>query len=373
MFEPLHKLLDVLERTIDVEQQRRSNELHRRALLYEPVERLPLNFLYPPPADGEFQPVPYPEAFASPEKMLYNQLIYAHGASIAYHDRIGDDLTYTIRPNCGVGVIASLFGAQIELTDDNLPWVRGVKAEDTYRALLDCDPTELTQGLVPKLIDIYNFYHDVLEGYPNLKQAVMIVLPDLQGPFDTAELLVGSSIFVDFYEKPDQLQSLLGNLARAQVAVAKHLLPLLTDGPAGFSHQHLVLVKGNILLRDDSPIMVSPEMYREHIAPHDEYILRELGGGGIHYCGKGDHLVDEFLALPSIQCLDLGQSYLNDLDAIYAKAMTKKIPIIRVWPGNKDELLDPALRERFPTGMNMNFTVDSLEEAQKLWREYISG
>jgi len=58
----------------------------------------------------------------------------------------------------------------------------------------------------------------------------------------------------------------------------------------------------------------------EPIAPHDERVLRELGGGGIHCCGAVGHLVDPWVELPSIRSLDLGQPKLNDLDAIYAKA-----------------------------------------------------
>lgn len=371
MLEPLRKLLEFLEDTLDAEQQQRINDHHRQALLYEPVERLPLNFLYPCPSDGPFSPFPYPEAYDHPEKMLYNQLIYAHGTSILHHAKIGDDLTYTVRANCGVGVIASLFGARMELRGDDLPWVRAEQTPDGYAALLEVDPADMTRGLVPKVVGMYEVFREILERYPVVQRAVRMVLPDLQGPFDTAELLVGSSIFADFYERPEDLRRLLALLAEAQVRVARRLAPLLDDGPEGFSHQHLVLIRGRILIRDDSPIMISAEMYRRFVAEHDEYILRELGGGGIHYCGKGDHLIDEFLSLPSLRHLDLGQSYLNDLDAIYARARAKRVSISRVWL-TKEELFSSDLPRRFPTGINMNFTAESFSQAREYWRRYLS-
>jgi hypothetical protein len=98
--------------------------------------------------------------------------------------------------------------------------------------------------------------------------------------------------------------------------------------------------------------MVSPEMYREQIAPHDERVMRELGGGAIHSCGKVGHLVDDWLALPSLRSLDLGQSEMNDLETIYAKAKAKakQIPLIRIAVSEAEIASGEAWR-RFPTGV----------------------
>ncbi len=122
----------------------------------------------------------------------------------------------------------------------------------------------------------------------------------------------------------------MNTLATAQIGLAKYFRQWATEPEDGCFHQHAVMLKGNTLLRNDSSIMVSPVMYREQIAPHDERVLRELGGGGIHSCGAVGHLIDPWLGLPSIRSLDLGQLELNDLDAIYAKAAPKQVPPIRL-------------------------------------------
>ena len=103
-------------------------------------------------------------------------------------------------------------------------------------------------------------------------------------------------------------------------------------------------------MRNDSCIMVSAEMYCRQIAPHDERVLRDLGGGGVHCCGDFGHLVNEFLALPSIRSLDFGQSEMNDVDAIYARAVKKRTALIRVAVSEED-LVSGKAAERFPTGV----------------------
>ena len=143
------------------------------------------------------------------------------------------------------------------------------------------------------------------------------------------------------------------------------LAPLVRDGPPGYSHQHGVMVRGNILLRVDSAVMISPEMYREQVAPHDERVLSSLGGGGVHCCGRLAHIADELLRLPSIACLDFGQPELNDVDAIYRAARARNVALTRVTP-TEEELATGRIHERFPTGVNLVYRAGRFEDATRL-------
>ena len=115
--------------------------------------------------------------------------------------------------------------------------------------------------------------------------------------------------------------------------------------------------------------LISPAMYRKHVASHDEMVLGGLGGGGIHTCGKFEHNVGEFLALPSIRCIDVGQPELNDIDAIYAKAKQRKIPLVRVNVA-REELVSGRVMERFPTGVSLVHQAESLADAQAVMAAY---
>ncbi len=364
----LEQLLDYLEARVHLEQQEEIQELYRRVLQWKSVERLPLILTYPLPEDAPFQPFPHREIFDDPEKMLYNELVYAFETSILCHTRVHDDLPYTVRANLGIGIIASLFGGRIEQIEDNPPWVRHFESPKEFRQAIERDPLDFSQGWCPKVIETYQCYQSVFENHPVLKQAIKIVLPDLQGPMDTAELLRGSDIYMDLYDSPAMIQQALTVIAIAQIGFTKHLQPFISDDLEGFCHQHTTMLPGDMLLRNDSSIMLSGKMYREHIAPHDEFVMKELNGA-IHSCGKIDHIVKEYLKLPSIRALDLGQPEMNDLDAIYAGAKERKLPLIRI-DIPEDELLSGCVPERFPTGVTLKHHASSIREAAHTMSAY---
>ena len=142
----LKPLLDHLAATLDPRRQAEIELLHRKALSWEPVRRLPLVLNYQIPGDAAFQPYPHSQIFDDPEKMLYNELVYATETSIAYRDQIDDDLPLTIRANFGTVVVASLFGGRVEQVGENPPWVRPFHTLQEFQAALDRDPLDFSQG-----------------------------------------------------------------------------------------------------------------------------------------------------------------------------------------------------------------------------------
>jgi hypothetical protein len=366
----LAELLDYLATTLTVEREAEIDDLHRRALSWEPVKRLPLILSYPAPAD-RFAPYPHAEALADPEKMLFNELVSAWGTSICHRAEVGDDLPCTIRANFGCVLIASLFGARLEQVEDNPPWVRSFETREEFVAALRRDPLDFTQGWCPRVIERYQFYRATLAAYPGLDRIIKLVLPDLQGPMDTVELLRGSELYIDFYQDRGLVADALAKVAAAQIGFARHLSPYVMDGPSGWTHQHGFVVRGPVLLRVDSAIMLSPRMYREQVAPHDERVLRELGGGGLHSCGDVSHIAAEYLEVPSSQCLDLGQPNLNDLDKLYARARERCIPLLRV-SVSEGELTSGSVLRRFPTGVSLLHPAKSLDDARRIMKAYLS-
>jgi len=186
---------------------------------------------------------------------------------------------------------------------------------------------------------------------------------------DTLELLRGSKVYEDFILEPEMTERGLHLMSLAQVGFARQLQPFISDSSDGFSHQHANAIKGNILIRNDSAIMISPEMYARQVAKHDEFVLKEMGGGGIHSCGRIDYNIPEIFRLSSMHCFDFGQSHLNDTDRVYALAKERKIAILRIKAG-KDELLSGRIRQRFPTGVSLIYEAESFEEVKETMRIY---
>ncbi len=366
----LAELLAFLEDTLDEHRLTESGERHRRALAWEAVDRLPLVISYPASPNATFKPWPHRKVFDDPAKMLFNELVHAFDTSIASHATVGDDLPWTIRANFGTVVIASLFGAAVEQVEDNPPWVRSDEGTPrTLKSLLEVDPTDFSLGWCPRVIDRLKFYRATLQEHPALQPSLRVVLPDLQGPVDSLELIVGSSLFTELHDHPADVDAALHALAVAQVAFAKRLAPLLSDGPPGFAHQHATTIRGSILIRDDTAILISPPVYRHAVAPHDAFVLRELGGGGIHSCGVVTRHAPMFLDVPGLACFDFGQAELNDLDAMYQLAQLRKIALIRVW-ASEEELLSGSILKRFPTGVSLRHHAPSEADARRIMDGY---
>jgi hypothetical protein len=365
----LKTLLRGLDDSLDAERQKKTMNLFRAALNREQVGRLPLVVTYPYPHSRPAKPFPHREIFDNPEKMLFNELVHAFNTSIYLHDEINDDLPYTVRANFGTVIIASLFGAAVEQRDDNPPWVRHFKTLDEFTSIFDCDPFDFSQGICRQVTERYQFYRDIIAGYPNLQQCLKIVLPDLQGPLDSLELLRGSALYEDFIMEPEMVENGLQLMARAQSGFAKHLRQFVTDGPEGYSHQHAAMIPGNILIRNDSAIMISPEMYAGQVALHDEYVLHESGGGGVHSCGKIDFNIPEIFRLPSLTCFDFGQSYMNNIEEVYGLALAAEISLIRLRL-SREELLAGNLMERFPTGVTLVYDAVSFDDAKNMIKLY---
>ena len=387
MLSELYELLQTLEDKVDSDIQHKIIACHKRALNWELTDRLPLVVAYPYPKSARFVPFAHREALTNPEKMLYNELLHAFDTSIFLHPTVQDDLPYTIRANFGTVLVASLLGGRVEQRDDSPPWVRHFESEAEFMSIFDARSLFLSHSglstdaifdrmnnlyatrIAGRAVDTCRVYRDILAGYPNLSKVLHIVLPDLQGPLDTLELLRGSDVYSDFLLNPELVGDALSFIANVQVALARALTPFVTSNHRGYSFQHAVMIKGNILIRNDSAIMIDSEMYRDQVAPFDEWVLNAMGGGGVHSCGRIDFNIPEILNLPSISCFDFGQSYLNDLSTVYPLAAEKKVPLLRIRL-SRELLLSPKLYKYFPTGVSLVYEAGSFEEACYISKTY---
>ncbi len=62
---------------------------------------------------------------------------------------------------------------------------------------------------------------------------------------------------------------------------------------------------GGVWIRDDDSTVLSPDLYREFVVPHDGRVLEAFGGGTLHYCGDGAHQLQDYLATPGLVGLNV--------------------------------------------------------------------
>ncbi len=362
----VRQILDHLEPRIDLDHVTQVRA-RQRAGVDGAADSPPIVF-YLPYQGQEFVPYPYPEAYADPAKMMVNELLIGF-TSICHAVDLRDDAPYCLRPNLGTGIIASQFGAEVRLTENNMPWVMPLAGVERIRALVDGPLPDARSGLVARALEQYDYFCDAVQDYPHCRAAFEFTLPDLQGPFSIAELLWGSHIYTAFYDEPDLIRQLLARITDQIIAVYRLLIGKTRDHlGSGYCYQHGVAVKGDWLIRDDSMVNLSPRMYRDIVLPFD----RRLGQAvpvGIHFCGNAMHQVENLLQIENLGCIDLGNPEKVDLDALYRRLQDRRIALLRV-SVPAEELRSIHLKRRFPGAVNVVYTPKSLQDAQQLLHAY---
>ena len=86
--------------------------------------------------------------------------------------------------------------------------------------------------------------------------------------------------------------------------------------------------RGGIMLRDDSAMNLSPQLYKEYAAPYDAELLKHFEGGVVHFCGRGDHYIETLCGLPGLYGINMSQREYNDMETIYRNTVDQGIPLL---------------------------------------------
>jgi hypothetical protein len=371
----LDALLSLIEEHVDCRHISTVDEEYARALAYQPVEapplvvmpRFPTAFDLPAPWDA-FTRYDYRESFGNPAAMLQNALLNRVVPGVL----LKDWSPLAIRNDHGTIQVASVLGGAWKMYENNYPCVSHFDSDTDIEKMLDEPlPAGISErGIMPISIATARFYNAKLCEFPSCKKAIQISMPDLQGPIDTAEMLWGSDIYYAFYDNPELLGRLLARVTETLLAMEKVFRPLTFDRlDPGANAQHGYMIPGRLLIRNDSSILITPDMYARQVQPHDEKILKELGGGSIHFCGNGEHLIEKMLGIEHLRGLDFGDSRSMDIGRICAMCRERGIAVSNVNPPREDLVSGKAARD-FPTGAVFVYETDSFADAADVVRSY---
>jgi hypothetical protein len=273
----------------------------------------------------------------------------------------GTGAVLAVRANYGTGIMPTLFGAELFVMEqemDTLPTsipLGGLESTNLSASLAPAETTQaaravkqilargipnLRNGLGARVFDMADAYSELFAPYPKLQRYVHVYHPDLQGPMDICELLWGSSIFVALVEVPELVTQLLELVTDTYIAFMDAWMDLFPfDGPLAV--QWSMVHQGGIFLRDDSAMNLSPRMFDRFIKPYDERLLTSFGGGGIHFCGRGDHYIRSASQIEGLTTINMSQPEYNNMETIYAHTVDKGIALI----GLQREAAEAALAQ----------------------------
>ncbi len=258
-------------------------------------------------------------------------------------DLISDDGggLLNVRCNYGTGIIPSLFGTELFMMEEKtntLPTTRPVEGgEDELIKILDKGVPSVNNGLGAKVFEMAQEFIELTKHYPKTRKYVSIYHPDIQGPMDICELLYGSSLFIALVDKADFIHKLLSLITETYTLFMEEWRKIVPFGE-GYSTHWSMLYKGNIMLRDDSAMNLSPGMFDEFIKPYDGKLLKRFGGGGIHFCGRGDHYIEKASQFDGLYAIHMSQPEYNDMETILKNTVDRGIRIIGLKRDSAEEL-----------------------------------
>ena len=235
-----------------------------------------------------------------------------------------------IRANYGCGIMPSLFGCKLfESTDENtssqtLPLEGGLL---DVKKLISKGVPDLDAGLGGKVLEAGANFVELMQDYPKIRKYVHIYHPDLQGPFDACEMMLGCEMLLLLLDDPALAKDFLSLMTDTYIAFMKKWMGIVNAGGEYSAHWGFMM-KGQVMLRNDSCMNLSPELYGEFAEPCDRRIIQTFGGGGIHFCGRGDHYIEQACAIPGVTCIQMAQPWCNDLEKIYRNTVDKGIKLL---------------------------------------------
>lgn len=323
MEETLKKYLGKLDGMIDLKWQEKARSTCHKVFKFENVEELPfIDYAgVDSVADKDWPSYPYNAAFFDPAKMLLNQL-----AAVFYHVQLKDYNAYNVRCDYGTVILPSIFGAEYQLTETSLPWSGHLETREHVAKLIAKGVPAPETGLGGECFDTASFYMKALAPYPNLKKAVAIYHPDMQSSFDAAHLIWGHDILYAMYDCPEQVHELLALITEAYIKFMRKWKEHVGE-KNDYSTHWQYYIKGGIMLRDDSSVMISPAQYDEFVKPYDQLLLNEFGGC-MHFCGKGDTFIKSMCESKNLYGINTSQPHLNDMEQMLKLCAEHKIVLL---------------------------------------------
>lgn len=234
-----------------------------------------------------------------------------------------------MRANYGTGILSSVFGAEIFMMareNNTLPTTRAM-TEEQIRDRVEKGIPDIRTGFGKNVFEFAEFVQEALKPYPKIREYVRIYHPDLQGPLDICELLWGADFFYALYDDPDFVHSFLSLICDTYERFMKEwfaIFPAKDINP----HWHNLYFRGKILVRNDSAMNLSPDLYDEFARPYDKRLLDTFDGGIVHFCGKGDHYIKSLCSIEKLYGINLSQPEFNDMETIYQNTVDKKLKIL---------------------------------------------
>lgn len=236
----------------------------------------------------------------------------------------------TIQPFCmswGIPWLEAIAGASLSVGPGGIWANPSIKSYDS-RKPIEFDPDN---KWLKKLLECYEVLSLHSEGrFP-------IALPTMRCPLDSLAALRGPErMCLDFYDYPDEVHKILGELAKLYIKVNEAVLELIPPFKGGYSTRMHLWVPGKAITpQNDISTIVSPKTYEEFVLPWDRKIINHFDYHSYHLHAPEHHIYELLADIEHLTALQVsldftpGGSGLEEMIPILRRILRKK-PIILV-------------------------------------------
>ena len=226
-----------------------------------------------------------------------------------YYDQvkeIDDDFVPYLVPWFGTIVAASAFGCKIKYMPKQDPAADPryypVKTPEDIKKLQVPDPAK--DGLMPKVLEYLTYMRE--------NSFLPVGITDFQGPLTTANQLMGyDKLIYLMFDHPNLMHALMDVITESLIVWVKAQKEIIGE-PLDWCISDQQVYTGDhagIWFSDDDAVLMSEQTYKEFVVPYNSRILKEFGGGCVHYCGNATHHAENFLNTEGLLALNIYNLY----------------------------------------------------------------
>ena len=157
------------------------------------------------------------------------------------------------------------------------------------------------QGTFARALEFIDFFREIMDD------RIDIFVPDTQGPFDLAHLLLGDEIYYLLYDDPDVMHHILDVCTELYIRTTRAAKKAIGE-PLGCSTHSMRLYSPTAGVRvcEDTTTIIGRESIEAFAMPYTLRIAEEFEGAWIHYCGRCDALRDLLCECDNVKGLNYG-------------------------------------------------------------------
>jgi hypothetical protein len=192
-------------------------------------------------------------------------------------------------------LVSEMLGCKVEYTEKDPPQVICAKGDYPPFSIESAFSTTAWK-------QVENLRDSMLSLFGHVKGDI-----NWSGILNTAMDLEGEKVFIDFFNKPDEVMQIFTRIAQ----VTEKFFTVINDwtGTSSISvNRSIAGLKHPVFLHSEcSHTMISVDDYEEFLKPFDREWNRRYKPYGIHYCGRDPHrFAESWSKLESLDFLDVG-------------------------------------------------------------------